>query len=85
MAQDKPKFTITISHNGVDEPIEANRNQALRAVLAHALQAFGLQGADDHALFNEANAELDLNRSVEDLGVASGTRLYLRRRAVRGG
>ena len=73
------KFSITIIYNGVPQPLEVNGNQAVQAVLSHALQLFGLQNAPgDLGLYNESNTLLDPNRSVEDSGIVAGTRLQLR-------
>ena len=78
-----PRFTVNIIYNGVVQQIEVNPKQATQALLAHALNAFG-NPAGEHALFNEAGAELSAAK-VEDTGLAAGARLILRPRVVRGG
>jgi hypothetical protein len=78
-----PRFTVNIIYNGVVQQIEVNPKQSTQALLAHALNAFG-NPAGEHALFNEAGAELSAAK-VEDTGLAAGARLILRPRVVRGG
>jgi hypothetical protein len=80
------KITVTISYDGVDEEIETNLNQAVQALLQHALQAFGtVPNAHTLGLYNAAGTELDVNKSVEDSLVRDGDRLILRTSQVRGG
>jgi hypothetical protein len=80
------KFEITVTHNGLNEVIEVNANQAVEAVFRHALKAFDVQGAGEGlALYDSSNRELDTNASVRDAGIAPGATLVLRQRVVRGG
>lgn len=83
-ASQKP--TVTVVYNGRSAPVVYQPQQAFRALLAHALGAFGIAAnRDDMALFNAAGAELAAHASVGEAGVAPGDQLLLRQRVVRGG
>lgn len=77
------KITITVIYNGAPIPLEVNPNQALQAVLQHALQLFGL--SEGPVLFTEGGQELALNQSVTNAGLVESSRVILRPRAVAGG
>lgn len=84
MASQKP--SVTIIYNGLDKSLEYNPEAAVRALLDHAIQAFGItQNPHLLALFNEAGAELQDNKSAEAAGIKPGDKLLLRPSAVRGG
>lgn len=79
------KFEVVIIYNGLERPLEVNRDQAIQAVLAHSLALYGVQGDQTLALFLNGNTRLDPNISVEDAGVTPGARLLLRPTQVQSG
>ena len=79
------KFTVTVVYNGVGKPLEVNAHQAVQAVLAHALQLFGLAPGGEPMVLATNAGELDLHQSVESAGIRPGGQLLLRPRTVRGG
>lgn len=86
-AADRNKFAVIVTYNGLSKSLEVNRNQALNAVLQHALKLFGVTADPGgfRLLLEATGAELNLNQSVQDAGVAAGTRLVLAPRVVSGG
>lgn len=83
----KKKFDVIISFNGVDQVVEVNPDQAVQALLEHALNAFGIT-SNRHvmALFFTDNREItDLAKSVDDWGIGAGTKLVLRQSAILAG
>jgi hypothetical protein len=86
-AAGRNKFPVTVTYNGLSKPLEVNRNEALNAVLQHALKLFGVTADPSgfRLLLEAAGAELNLHQSVEDGGLAEGTRLVLAPRVVSGG
>ena len=84
---DRNKFAVTVTYNGLGKSLEINRNEALNAVLQHALKLFGVTADPGgfRLLLEATGAELNLHQSVEDAGVAAGTRLVLAPRVVSGG
>lgn len=84
MADKQP--TVTIVYNGMERLIEYNPEAVVRALLEHAIRAFGVTQAPHLlGLFNQAGAELQDNISAEAAGIRPGDRLLLRPSAVRGG
>lgn len=80
------EFDVTIVYNGLSKSISANPNQAVQALLQHALNAFEIQqGRENFALFTEAGQLLDPNLSVKDAGITAESKLLLRPRQVSGG
>lgn len=82
-----PKFDIVVTYNGSDKSVSVNPQQAVQAVLQHALKEFGVT-SNQHvmALFFEDNREItDLAKSVADWGIVAGTRLVLRQSTVLAG
>jgi hypothetical protein len=77
------KFQITVSFNGINKPLEVNKNQAVQSVISRALELFQ-QSAGTVGLFL-GGAELQPNTSVEAAGITPGAILLLRPRQVRGG
>lgn len=77
------KFQITVSFNGINKPLEVNKNQAVQSVISRALELFQ-QSAGTVGLFL-GGAELQPNVSVEAAGITAGAILLLRPRQVRGG
>lgn len=77
------KFTVTVSYGGVNKTLEVNRNQAVQAVFARAMELFH-SPAGNLGLFLGAT-ELQLTQSVEQAGITAGAILLLRPREVRGG
>ena len=77
------KFQITVSFNGINKPLEVNKNQDVQSVISRALELFQ-QSAGTVGLFLDG-AELQPNTSVEAAGITPGAILLLRPRQVRGG
>lgn len=80
------KFDVKVVYNGETRPAETQPHQAVKALLQHAIKAFGLTDRTHViALFVE-NIELtDENKSVADSGITSGSVLQLRPSTVKGG
>jgi hypothetical protein len=84
MANEKP--SVRIIYNGLERSLEYNPEAAVRALLDHAIKAFGItQNPHLVALFNQAGVELQDNQSAETAGIKAGDLLLLRPSAVRGG
>ena len=81
------KITIEVVYNGVSQHIETQPNQAVQALLQHALNAFGVHDQrDTFALFRQDGTEVaPASMSVAEANLAEGTLLALRPRVVRGG
>ena len=80
------QFETVVIYNGLEKSVTVNADQAVQAVLEHAIKAFGItQNAHLLSLFNEAGAELPGNTSVHDAGIVKGDKLLLRPSAVKGG
>ncbi len=81
------KFSVTITYNGSSKAFEVNSHQAVRALLEHALNEFGIT-ANRHmqALFFPDNREItDVTKSIADWGIVAGTILVLRQSVVLAG
>jgi hypothetical protein len=85
LSRGETKFTVTVVYNGVSKPLEVNDHQVVQAVLAHALQLFGLAPGGEPMVLATAGGELDLHQSVDAAGIRPGAQLLLRPRTVRGG
>src|SRR5436853_7326328 len=80
------QFEIVVVYNGLEQPLTVNPDQAVQAVLEHAVKLFGItQNAHLLSLFNEQGAELPGNASVHNAGIVEGEKLLLRPSAVKGG
>lgn len=80
------QYEVTIVYNGVPRQVMVNPNQAVQAVLQHALNEFGIrQNRDNFRLSLESGQPLDNHTSVKDAGVVPGSRLLLGPRQVSGG
>ena len=83
---DERKFAVTVIYNGLEREVEVNSEQAVQAVLAHAINAFGnLPQPHLLSLWTEGGAEIPDNSKVDDAGIRKGARLLLRPSAVKGG
>ena len=80
------QITVTVIYNGIEKSLEANLQQAVRALLEHAIRAFSITN-NPHilSLFNDTGAELNDQISVEQAGIREGSLLLLRASAVKGG
>ena len=77
---------VAVVYNGVTKTIQVNLNQAVQAVLQHALNEFGVQqNRDNFGLFNANGQELNTSSSAQDAGITATSQLLLRPRQVRGG
>ena len=81
-----PKFTITFVIQGESFDVEVNPNQPIKAGVVKALQQSGNQGnPDEWKVRTEDGKQLDLNKSFEDQGITSPTKLLLNKGPGRGG
>ena len=81
-------FSIVVSYNGVDQPIQVNAEQAIQAVLQHALQIFGMAGNPQNLILtlpSNPNVEIPPNSKVRDAGIQPGSRVLLRPRTASSG
>ena len=81
------KFGVTITYNGTSRTFEVNPREAVQALLAQAISAFGIT-TNPHlqALYFPDNREItDTKKSIEDWGIVAGTVLVLRQSAVLAG
>jgi|BarGraNGADG00212_1021973.scaffolds.fasta_scaffold01035_8 hypothetical protein len=81
------KFGATITYNGSSRTFEVNAHEAVKALLAQALSAFGIT-TNPHlqALYFPDNREItDVTKSIADWGIVAGTVLVLRQSAVLAG
>lgn len=75
------KREVTITYNGLENEVEYRPKSAVRALLDHALKAFGItDNAHVMALWTEAGVELPIEGSVAEAGVKAGDVLVLRPR-----
>lgn len=80
------QIDVPIVYNGVTKTIKVNQNQAVQAVLQHALNEFGIeQNRENFALFNGGGQELNNATSAQEAGIIAGLQLLLRPRQVRSG
>jgi hypothetical protein len=80
--------TVTVTFNGSDREVGYQPHATVQALLQHAKQAFGLEGAPNQhllGLFTEAGVELNDQLSAQDAGIKPGELLVLRPSTVRGG
>lgn len=84
---EKPnKREVTVTYNGIDRDLPYNPQQAMQALLDHAMNEFGVrENRHTMALFTEDDVELPVEGSVKDAGVKPGQVLVLRPSRVRGG
>jgi hypothetical protein len=84
--KDVKQFTVLVVYNGITKEITTNRNQAVKALLEHSLNEFGIQqNRHIQSLYTEAGVELDDNVSITKAGIEPGAHLLLRPSAVKGG
>jgi len=77
---------VLVIYNGLEKPLPYNPESPVRAILEHAIKAFGItQQPHLLSLFTEAGVELNENLSAEKAGVKPGEKLLLRPGAVKGG
>ena len=81
------KFEVMVTYNGLEKHLEANPDQAVQALLQHALSVFEVhQGRENLALYMKgASQPIDPNLSVENAGIRAESVLELRPRVVQGG
>ena len=80
------KGNVTVTYNGIDRDSSYNPEQAMQALLDHAMNEFGVrENRHTMALFTEDDVELPVEGSVKDAGVKPGQVLVLRPSRVRGG
>lgn len=81
------QLEIIVVVNGQPVTLKANRNAPLHTVVQHALGDSGNSGQplQNWELRDPGGQVLDLNRKVEDYGIADGTKLFLNLKAGVGG
>jgi hypothetical protein len=87
MAPQGNKITAIVIINGEGVPVETNANSPLHVLVQHALQASGntVRDAQEWELRNTDGALIDTTRSASDLGLTSGTKLFLSLKVGAGG
>jgi hypothetical protein len=77
---------VAIVYNGVTKTVQVNLNQAVDAVLQHALNEFGIHdNRANFALFNANGQPINASSSANDAGISATSQLLLRPRQVSGG
>ena len=77
---------VLVIYNGLEKTIPYNPESPVRAIVEHAIRAFGItQQPHLLSLFTQAGVELNDNLSAEKAGVKPGDKLLLRPGAVKGG
>lgn len=80
------QFEVAVLYNGVAKEVTVNPKQAVRALLQHALNEFGIQqDRQNFGLFLTSGQAVNSDVAVEDAGISPGTQLLLRPRRVSGG
>ena len=85
MTTDK-KFDITVVYNGVEKSLDVEPETEVKAILARAIQLFGITGQPHLlSLFRADGTKVDEGQSAAAAGLHNGSVLYLRQDAVKGG
>lgn len=81
------KVQLQVAISGLTTALEFNPNQPLHAVIAEALGKTGNTGRppQEWIATNQAGEPLDASRTVAELGLASGMKLFLALGAGAGG
>ena len=81
------KVSLIFIINGEPLPVETNANAPLRAAVAKALSESGNTGRppDEWEVRDSGGVLLDKNRSIDDLELKNGARLFLSLRVGAGG
>lgn len=87
MAEGEHKITLVFIINGENFSVETNINAPLTAAVQRALSESGNSGRplNEWEVRNSAGALLDVTRTVKELGLTNGARLFLSLRVGAGG
>ena len=87
MAEGEHKITLIFIINGENFSVETNINAPLTAAVQRALSESGNSGRplSEWEVRDSAGALLDMTRTVEELGLKNGARLFLSLRVGAGG
>ncbi len=81
-----PHFKVTFVIQGENFDVDVNPNQSLKAGVVKALQKSGNPGnPDEWKVRTEGGTVLDMNKSFEEQGITSPTKLLLNKGPGRGG
>lgn len=81
-----PNFTVTFVIQGQSFDVDVNPNQPVKAGVVKALQQAGVPGQpNEWTVRTESGQQLDQNKSFEDQGITSPTKLLLNKGPGRGG
>ena len=81
-----PNFKVTFVIQGDNFDVDVNPNQPIKAGVVKALQKAGISGnPDEYKVRTEGGTVLDMNKSFEDQGITSPTKLFLTKGPGRGG
>lgn len=87
MAEGEHKITLIFIINGENFSVETNINAPLTAAVQRALSESGNSGRplSEWEVRDSAGALLDMTRTVKELGLKNGARLFLSLRVGAGG
>lgn len=87
MAEGEHKITLIFIINGENFSVETNINAPLTAAVQRALSESGNSGRplSEWEVRDSAGALLDMTRTVKELGLTNGARLFLSLRVGAGG
>lgn len=87
MAETEHKIKLIFVINGENVPIETNINAPLSAAAQRALNESGNSGRPlaEWEVRNASGALIDVTRTVKELGLTNGARLFLSLRVGAGG
>jgi len=87
VAEGEHKITLVFIINGENFSVETNINAPLTAAVQRALSESGNSGRplNEWEVRNSAGALLDVTRTVKELGLTNGARLFLSLRVGAGG
>jgi len=87
VAEGEHKITLIFIINGENFSVETNINAPLTAAVQRALSESGNSGRplSEWEVRDSAGALLDMTRTVEELGLKNGARLFLSLRVGAGG
>lgn len=85
--KDKKKLSVLVSYNGMNESFDYTPEQDAGSIRAHALNHYGIRGADreQNFLFGPDNQTEITDGASMGSQVQPGSQLYLRPRTAGGG
>lgn len=76
-----PQVELVVIVNGDPKPLTVNEHQPLRSIVGRALNDEGGEVPKEWYFTNENGDELDLEKSIGDFHFATGTKIFLNKRA----